>query len=117
MIHVAEFDGGRIRLEISNEKEFIKKVKAEARRNKKQPGTWKIRIIGTDRVSAPVQRLIDDLGGQKTAPAEPSVPSTPPTTNGSALARHEPKAKAAAEEWREQQKPVRPRPGGPLTSN
>ena len=109
MIHVAEFDGGRIRLEISNQEEFIRKVKKEARRQKKRSGTWKIRIIGTDRVSAPIQHLIDDLAGQKTAPAETERDLRTAVGDGIGV---KPLGHTPPDE-----RPARPRPGGPLTSN
>jgi hypothetical protein len=114
MIHVAEFNGGQIRLEISNQDEFIRRVKAEARKQKKSSGTWKIYLIGSDKVTAPIQKLIEQVASKSVGVADPAIPSTPPSTNGSALAHHEPKAKAAAEAARAASKPVRPRPGGPL---
>ena len=64
---------GQIRLEISNDDEFVKRVKAI---NKDLPGTnksnmtrWKIRRVGEDRVPAKIQQLIDK-GGEENGVVE-----------------------------------------------
>lgn len=117
MIHVAEFNSGQIRIEISNQDEFIRQVKKTARevRRKKLHGEWRIRLIGGERINAPVQQLIDQLSistelektARRTGETEAEI---------LAAAKEEIDSAAPVEPTQSANgKPVRPRPGGPLT--
>jgi hypothetical protein len=106
MIHVAEFNGGQIRLEISNQDDFIRAVKRTNReiKRKKLKGDWKIRLIGSERINAPIQQLIADLT------LSSNLNETAERTGETPREILE----AASAEIPTNGKPVRPRPGGPL---
>lgn len=97
-INIGEFDHpkmGRINIEISNDKEFLRRIKQINREAAKKGiedamKLWKIRQVGEGRVAAEIQRTKE----KAEAPAETIVPSAEPEKIDT--------------------RPRRPRPGGAL---
>lgn len=97
---------GKIRIEISKPEDFIARVKEinrEIKRGKKghkEPmKLWKIRMTGSDRIPAAVQRLIDASGDE--AELAPAKPDASTAVQDAAVRTNQPR---------------RPRPGGPLNA-
>lgn len=70
---------GSITLEISNDKEFIKRVKEINRqigRNEEPMRLWKIRVVGEERVPAEIQRMIGASKGESVDVPD-DVPESP----------------------------------------
>jgi hypothetical protein len=117
MINVGEINHssvGSIKLEISNDDLFVKRVKEINREIKDVPRAdrmklWKIRVIGEGRIPAKIQHLID--GSEDTEPPEETTQDLrTPVGNGIAV-------KPLGHTPPEDAKPARrPRPGGPLNT-
>jgi len=67
MIFAAEYNSGQIKIEISNPDDFVRRVKKEMRRQKRDD-LWKIRLIGQGRTPAAIQQLINRTEGKEEAP-------------------------------------------------